>query len=146
MAARDGWSAAAARRVPCRWVAQGMEDRTPPSHARLVAPFDLPCMYGQHPPALPPAGAWLVLDNTYEHFLYNGLRHHCARGPHVVHLFSFSKGYGMMGWRVGYIAFPTGDGGRAHQALLKAQDTIPICPTQASMRLALEVMTPSQPS
>jgi aspartate/methionine/tyrosine aminotransferase len=37
------------------------------------------------------AGAWLVMDNTYEHFVYEGLQHHCISGPHIIHLFSFSK-------------------------------------------------------
>jgi aspartate/methionine/tyrosine aminotransferase len=37
------------------------------------------------------AGAWLVLDNTYEHFVFGEGRHHCAAGPHVIHIFSFSK-------------------------------------------------------
>ena len=33
-------------------------------------------------------------------------RHMCKAAPHVIHLFSFSKAFGMMGWRVGYIAYP----------------------------------------
>ncbi|KAH9297970.1 hypothetical protein KI387_029652, partial [Taxus chinensis] len=48
------------------------------------------------------AGSWLVVDNTYEYFMYDGLKHTCVEGPHVVNVFSFSKAYGMMGWRVGY--------------------------------------------
>ena len=48
------------------------------------------------------AGAWLVLDNTYEHFVYGGRQHHCVGAPHVINLFSFSKvrlhGLGMEGW------------------------------------------------
>jgi hypothetical protein len=37
------------------------------------------------------AGAWLIMDNTYEHFVYKGLQHHCISAPHIIHLFSFSK-------------------------------------------------------
>ncbi len=37
------------------------------------------------------AGAWLVVDNTYEHFTYEGRQHHCVHGPHVINMFSFSK-------------------------------------------------------
>jgi hypothetical protein len=37
------------------------------------------------------AGSWLVLDNTYEQFVYGGGQHYCAAGPHVINLFSFSK-------------------------------------------------------
>jgi hypothetical protein len=36
-------------------------------------------------------GAWLVLDDTYESFLFSGEPHHCPQGPHVIHVFSFSK-------------------------------------------------------
>lgn len=37
------------------------------------------------------AGAWLIMDNTYEHFVYDGRRHHCIAAPHIIHVFSFSK-------------------------------------------------------
>ena len=47
-----------------------------------------------------------VLDNTYEHFVYGGREHYCAAGSNVINIFSFSKAYGMMGWRMGYVAFP----------------------------------------
>eukprot|EP00775_Hariotina_reticulata_P011561 gene11559-11705_t len=53
------------------------------------------------------AGCWLVLDNTYEDFVYNGRQHHAISAPNVIHVFSFSKAYGMMGWRIGYIAYPS---------------------------------------
>lgn len=42
--------------------------------------------------------AFLVVDNTYEHFTYDGLIHYAPSGPHIVHVFSFSKAWGMMGW------------------------------------------------
>ena len=37
------------------------------------------------------AGAWLIVDNTYEHFTYDGREHTCVSGPHVVNIFSMSK-------------------------------------------------------
>jgi aromatic aminotransferase len=37
------------------------------------------------------AGAWLVVDNTYEHFTYDNEQHECVHGPHVINVFSFSK-------------------------------------------------------
>ena len=37
------------------------------------------------------AGVWLIVDNTYEHFTYDGGRHTCVEGPHVINIFSFSK-------------------------------------------------------
>ncbi|KAJ8608823.1 hypothetical protein CTAYLR_010237 [Chrysophaeum taylorii] len=77
-------------------------------------------------------GAWLVLDNTYEHFAW-GLPHDVIEGDHVVNIFSFSKAFGMMGWRVGYLAYPPALG----PEILKVQDTVVICPTAASQLVAL---------
>ncbi|KAM7480408.1 hypothetical protein LguiA_028621 [Lonicera macranthoides] len=82
------------------------------------------------------AGCWLVVDNTYEYFMYDGLKHSCLEGNHIVNIFSFSKAYGMMGWRVGYIAYPSEAEGFGPQ-LLKIQDNIPICASIISQRLAL---------
>ncbi|OUZ99664.1 Aminotransferase [Macleaya cordata] len=82
------------------------------------------------------AGSWLVVDNTYEYFMYDGLKHSCIEGDHIINIFSFSKAYGMMGWRVGYIAYPAEAEGLGDQ-LLKVQDNIPICAPIISQRLAL---------
>ncbi|WOL09197.1 hypothetical protein Cni_G17950 [Canna indica] len=82
------------------------------------------------------AGSWLVIDNTYEYFMYDGLKHSCIEDNHIVNVFSFSKAYGMMGWRVGYIAYPEAVDGFAAQ-LLKVQDNIPICASIIGQRLAL---------
>lgn len=83
------------------------------------------------------AGSWLVLDNTYENFVYDGRQHYTPAGPHVIHIFSFSKAYGMMGWRQGYIAYPEDGTQTLASDLLKVQDTCPICPTQISQIVAL---------
>lgn len=40
----------------------------------------------------------------FRYFMYDGLKHTCIEGNHIVNLFSFSKAYGMMGWRVGYVS------------------------------------------
>lgn len=82
------------------------------------------------------AGSWLVVDNTYEYFMYDGLKHSCIEANHIVNVFSFSKAYGMMGWRVGYIAYPSEVKEFAAQ-LLKVQDNIPICATILSQYVAL---------
>ena len=37
------------------------------------------------------AGVWLVVDNTYENFTYDGREHSCVSGPHVINIFSMSK-------------------------------------------------------
>lgn len=85
------------------------------------------------------AGCWLVVDNTYEYFMYDDRKHVCVEANHIVNIFSFSKAYGMMGWRVGYIAYPSEVDGLAAQ-LLKVQDNIPICASIISQRLALYSM------
>jgi aspartate/methionine/tyrosine aminotransferase len=78
------------------------------------------------------AGTWLILDNTYEQFVYGGRAHAAVGGPHILHLFSFSKAYGMMGWRVGYIAFPeTAAGGQLGAALLKVGGVVVVRPPVA---------------
>lgn len=82
------------------------------------------------------AGSWLIVDNTYEYFMYDDLKHSCIEGDHVANIFSFSKAYGMMGWRVGYIAYPSEVDGFSEQ-LLKVQDNIPICASIISQYLAL---------
>jgi aromatic aminotransferase len=95
---------------------------------------------------------WLVLDNTYEYFIYDHDRvvHEAIEDPHVLNVFSFSKAYGMMGWRVGYIAY-VDEQKRVEEGedistwslgaeLLKAQDTIPICPTIISQLVALSAL------
>lgn len=88
------------------------------------------------------AGAWLVLDNTYEHFVYDSAAaHFTLAAANVVNIFSFSKAFGMMGWRVGYLALPNDDSvcGLGAQ-MLKVQDTIPICATQVSQGMALAAL------
>lgn len=49
------------------------------------------------------AGSWLVMDDTYEHFVYGDREHVCLPGEHIIHIFSFSKAFGMMGWRMGCV-------------------------------------------
>jgi len=87
---------------------------------------------------------WLVVDNTYEYFTYEDEGHpphECVSGDHVVNIFSFSKGYGMMGWRVGYLAYPQ----RLQGELMKVQDTIAICPSVASQKAALSALSAGRP-
>lgn len=49
------------------------------------------------------------------------------------------QAYGMMGWRTGYLAYKD-QGDRLSDQLQKIQDTIPICPPQLSMHVALHAV------
>ncbi|KAF5832654.1 putative aspartate aminotransferase [Dunaliella salina] len=88
------------------------------------------------------AKAWLILDETYENFVFSPeLEHETISAPHVVHLFSFSKAYGMMGWRCGYIAYPDFDwSDRLGKEFIKCQDTVCICANQLGQRAALKAL------
>ncbi|THG03010.1 hypothetical protein TEA_005699 [Camellia sinensis var. sinensis] len=71
-------------------------------------------MYSQHVPTCPKCCSVSnflqrvrhVLDTCTSplerYFVYDDFKHSCVEGNHVINLFSFSKAYGMMGWRVGY--------------------------------------------
>mmetsp|Transcript_55834 Transcript_55834/g.62423 ORF Transcript_55834/g.62423 Transcript_55834/m.62423 type:complete len:967 (+) Transcript_55834:260-3160(+) len=122
-------------------------------------------------------GVWLVLDCTYEHFFNykndnddntNNNRNKKSSGsvlptfpndPHVIHLFSFSKGYSLAGYRCGYVVTHqhnpnsgnTGSGSEDNDSgsgsnsggsdflrqMLKVQDTIPIGPPRISQHVAV---------
>jgi aspartate/methionine/tyrosine aminotransferase len=58
--------------------------------------------------------------------MYDGLRHTCVEAPHIINVFSFSKAYGMMGWRIGYIAYPSEVKGLGAQ-LLQSLDKSLLC-------------------
>mmetsp|Transcript_29176 Transcript_29176/g.38366 ORF Transcript_29176/g.38366 Transcript_29176/m.38366 type:complete len:420 (-) Transcript_29176:238-1497(-) len=78
------------------------------------------------------AGAWLVLDEAYEHFTFGRAEHFspCANSLEydgIVHLYTMSKSYGMAGWRVGYMLYPS----RVSNEMQKIQDTLP---THASIK------------
>ena len=103
-------------------------------------------------------GAWLVSDEAYEHFVHGGRDAATAgdgRGeggaPHptnfasaggarcepsmadgVISLHTFSKSYGLAGWRVGYLSYPAS----LDSAMLKIQDTLPTHASIYSQRVA----------
>ena len=88
-------------------------------------------------------GVYHISDEAYEYFLHDGVKHfspgsEAGAGQHTISLFSFSKAYGLAGWRVGYSVVPAGllDG------IKKIQDTNLICPPkvcQVAAMAALEV-------
>ncbi|KAL7449328.1 hypothetical protein ACHAWC_001395 [Mediolabrus comicus] len=97
-------------------------------------------------------GVWLVLDLTYEHFDIHQNNRDATRPAvpypsideeHVINIFSFSKGYALAGFRVGYLAFSSknngskGKGTMAYEQMIKVQDTIAICTSRISQIAAL---------
>mmetsp|Transcript_1834 Transcript_1834/g.2550 ORF Transcript_1834/g.2550 Transcript_1834/m.2550 type:complete len:509 (+) Transcript_1834:128-1654(+) len=96
-------------------------------------------------------GVWLIMDNTYEHFDIHqnnrdeenpNIPYPCIDQEHVIHIFSFSKGYAMAGFRTGYVTFSSkngkeGKGTLAYEQMLKVQDTIAICTSRISQMAAL---------
>jgi aminotransferase len=72
-------------------------------------------------------GLVVFSDETYMHFVYDGAHWSAASAPewrqHVVVISSFSKSFGMMGWRVGFVL---ADASVCEQAV-KVQDAMIIC-------------------
>jgi aspartate/methionine/tyrosine aminotransferase len=74
-----------------------------------------------------------LADEPYEYFTYGAARHvspgsFSNAAEHTISMYSLSKAYGFAGWRVGYMVYPE----PLASAMMKAQDTILICPTIAS--------------
>ena len=81
-------------------------------------------------------GLVVFSDETYLHFVYDGT-HWCAASvpgwrQNVVVIGSFSKSFGMMGWRVGYVL---ADASVCEQAV-KVQDAMIICAPVISQMVA----------
>ncbi len=58
-------------------------------------------------------------------------------------MYAVVQAFGMMGWRMGYIAYMDMHG--LADQLLKVQDTIPICPSQLSQYVALGAVEAGRP-
>ena len=74
-------------------------------------------------------GIYHIHDEAYEYFTYGMARHFSpaslsAGERHTISLFTFSKAYGMAGWRIGYMVIPA----HLEEAVKKIQDTNLICP------------------
>lgn len=80
------------------------------------------------------SGTFLILDETYERFVFTGDKWHPwqeGRPRHVMTIGSFSKSLGMPGWRIGYL-FGAAD---LLKQALKVQDSVVICPPSPSQFL-----------
>ena len=157
------------------WLERELSGPDPPRMVVIVSPSNPtgcvvpPALLSRAAEACERAGAWLVLDSTYEDFLFeeggaggdgSGKESGATTparavpppsppaasllpslaSPHVLHLFSMSKAYGMMGWRVGYVAYHLESG--LGRQLAKVQDTIPICPSSLSQVVAAAALDP----
>ncbi|EKX51124.1 hypothetical protein GUITHDRAFT_103045 [Guillardia theta CCMP2712] len=80
---------------------------------------------------------WLVSDETYEYFTYDGAEHVSPTADDgVINIYSMSKAYGMAGWRIGYVAYPS----HLTSAMLKVQDTILTMATVLAQKVALKAL------
>ena len=79
-----------------------------------------------------------ISDEAYEDFYYDGHEHYSvasenSTSEHTISLFSFSKGFGFAGWRIGYMVIPN----HLLNAVKKIQDTILISPPVISQHAAI---------
>jgi aminotransferase len=84
----------------------------------------------------------VISDELYEHYLYDDYNHLSIGSlpgmwQRTVTLNSFSKHYGMTGWRVGYVAAPS----EIIQAMLPIHHCMNICAPSASQWAALAALT-----
>jgi len=83
-----------------------------------------------------------ISDEAYEDFYYEEHQPFSSASQpstqqHTISLFSFSKGYGFAGWRIGYMVIPE----HLLPAVKKIQDTILICPPVISQHAAVGALT-----
>ncbi len=80
------------------------------------------------------SGTFLILDETYERFVFTDDTWHPWQREHPRHVMtigSFSKSLGMPGWRIGYL-FGAAD---LLKQAIKVQDSVVICPPSPSQFL-----------
>lgn len=83
----------------------------------------------------------LISDETYSRMVFDGASHYSPRqrrdaAEHIITLGSFSKDFGMSGWRVGFVVGPK----EFTDEFLKVQDTVSICAPTAGQLLALDIL------
>ncbi len=84
-------------------------------------------------------GCYLIIDETYERFNFDGSDWHpwqYGERQHVLSLGSFSKSFGIPGWRLGYLF------GAPYllESAIKVQDSVVICPPTPSQILLEEAL------
>lgn len=89
------------------------------------------------------SGTFLIIDETYERFNFEGANYAPADkngDPHVMVFGSFSKSLGMAGWRLGYLFGPAA----LMEQALKVQDSVVICPPTPAQHLLEEALKEQQ--
>ena len=85
----------------------------------------------------------VISDEVYEDIVFDGqhasLASLGAEAP-VISVFSFSKGYAMTGWRIGYVTAPA----PVADAIVKAQEAIVACPSSVAQHAALAALSGPQ--
>ena len=86
-------------------------------------------------------GAWLLSDECYSHFVYDGAPFSIASAadskPHLIIAGSLSKTFSMTGWRVGYVLAPE----PIVQAITRLQSHSTSNPTSIAQKAALAALT-----
>jgi len=86
-------------------------------------------------------GAWLLSDECYSHFVYDGAPFSIASvadsKPHLIIAGSLSKTFSMTGWRVGYLLAPE----PIAQAVTRLQSHSTSNPTSIAQKAALAALT-----
>jgi aspartate/methionine/tyrosine aminotransferase len=87
-------------------------------------------------------GIYHIADEPYEYFTHDAALTHFSPAslagsePHTIALHTFSKAYGMAGWRIGYMVLPA----HLEEAIKKIQDTNLICPPVLNQFAALAAL------
>ncbi len=86
-------------------------------------------------------GAWLLSDECYSHFVYDGAPFSIASAtdskPHLIIAGSLSKTFSMTGWRLGYVLAPE----PIAQAITRLQSHSTSNPTSIAQKAALAALT-----
>ncbi|MEM3341596.1 MAG: aminotransferase class I/II-fold pyridoxal phosphate-dependent enzyme [Thermoplasmata archaeon] len=83
-------------------------------------------------------GIFHISDETYEYFTFDKHVHYSpgsapGASDYTFSIFSFSKAYGIPGWRLGYYTFPS----YMYEDMIKIQDSLVICPSPLLQRAVL---------
>jgi aspartate/methionine/tyrosine aminotransferase len=92
-------------------------------------------------------GIYHIADEPYEYFTHDEALTHFSPASlagsdgHTIALHTFSKAYGMAGWRIGYMVLPA----HLEEAIKKIQDTNLICPPMLNQFAALAALGAGRP-